>query len=309
VRQSSVDGSESIQVLTYALGRTCHGAVHDGKLTLTVFKVLNRDLANKTVIMLSDIPCVLLAGGLGTRLSEETSVRPKPMVEIGERPIIWHLMKNLSSWGLREYIVALGYKGEEVKRFFMEYRRLCGSISIDFSCPEPNTPPPLEENWLLHLVDTGLSSMTGGRIRRAHSYIANRTFLMTYADGLADVDISALVDFHKSHGKLATVTAVRPPARFGGLDFDGDRVTRFLEKPQTGEGWINGGFFVLEPDVLSYIEGDDTVWERGPLERIAQDGELMAFRHDGFFQPMDTLRDKKMLQELWDSRRAPWMTW
>ena len=252
---------------------------------------------------------MLLAGGLGTRLSEETSVRPKPMVDIGERPIIWHLMKNLSSWGLREYIVALGYKGEEIKRYFTEYRRLSASISIDFSRPEVDSSPPVEEDWLLHLVDTGLTSMTGGRIRRARSYIANRTFLMTYADGLADVDIGALVDFHKSHGKLATVTAVRPPARFGGLDFDGDKVTRFLEKPQTGEGWINGGFFVLEPKVLDYIEGDDTVWERSPLERIAQDGELMAFRHGGFFQPMDTLRDKKLLQELWDTRSAPWMTW
>ncbi|MEI6813815.1 MAG: glucose-1-phosphate cytidylyltransferase [bacterium] len=255
------------------------------------------------------MPCVLLAGGLGTRLAEETTVRPKPLVEVGERPILWHLMQNLSSWGMREFIIALGYKGDEIKRFFVDYQRLSGSLTIDFSKKESRTIPTMEKDWLLHLVETGLHSMTGGRIRNVASQIGTRTFLATYGDGLADVDIGKLVAFHRAHGRLATVTAVRPPARFGGLEFDGDQVTRFSEKPQTGEGWINGGFFILEPQVIDYIEGDDTIWERQPLERLAADGQLMAYRHDGFFQPMDTLRDKQLLQKLWDSHQAPWKRW
>jgi len=246
---------------------------------------------------------------MGTRLAEETTLKPKPMVEIGERPILWHIMKNLSVWGVREYVIALGYKGDEVKRFFLDYQRSLGSVSIDFSTGDVVSRDKGLETWLLHLVETGLTTQTGGRIKRAAPWIGGRTFLATYGDGLANVDLAKLIAFHRGHGKLATVTAVRPPARFGGLEFVGDRVAQFLEKPQTGEGWINGGYFVLEPGVIDFISDDNSVWEREPLEAIAAAGELMAFRHEGFFQPMDTIRDRKLLQDLWASEKAPWMNW
>jgi len=255
------------------------------------------------------VKMAILAGGLGTRLAEETLVRPKPMVEIAERPILWHIMKHAASHGIGEFVVALGYKGEMIKQYFLNYRRLAGALSVDLASGVVTEGGETAEPWQVHLVDTGLQTQTGGRLRRLREWVGEGTFLATYGDGLADVDLQALLAFHRSHGKLATVTAVRPPARFGGLVFEGDRVVEFTEKPQTGEGWINGGFFVLEPAALDYIDGDDTIWERGPLERLARDRELMAFRHPGFFQPMDTLRERQQLEELWQGGRAPWRTW
>jgi len=249
---------------------------------------------------------VILAGGLGTRLSEETVIRPKPMVEIGGRPILWHLMHYYGAFDFTEFVLALGYKGEVIKQYFLEYFALSNNLTIDLRTGERTIHRGDLPDWRVHLVDTGIQTQTGGRLRRLRSMLGDETFMATYGDGLSDVDLAALVAFHRSHGRLATVTAVRPPSRFGGLAFDGDRVVEFLEKPQAGEGWINGGFFVLEPQALDYIEGDDTVWERTPLERLASDGQLMAFKHTGFFQPMDTLREKTLLQDLWDSGKAPW---
>ncbi len=249
---------------------------------------------------------VILAGGLGTRLSEETTLRPKPMVEIGERPILWHLMHYYTAFGFRDFIIALGYKGEVIKQYFLDYFALSNDLTIDLKSGERVTHPGDLPNWRIDLVDTGVATQTGGRLKRLREWLGGATFMATYGDGLSDVDLSKLVAFHRAHGKLATVTAVRPPSRFGGLLFEGDRVAEFLEKPQVGEGWINGGFFVLEPGVLDYIDGDDTAWERAPLERLAAAGELMAFRHEGFFQPMDTIREKNILQELWASGQAPW---
>ncbi|MDX2194665.1 MAG: glucose-1-phosphate cytidylyltransferase [Gemmatimonadales bacterium] len=249
---------------------------------------------------------LILAGGLGTRLAEETVVRPKPMVEIGERPILWHLMRYFDAFGFRHFILALGYKGEVVKEYFLNYYALNNSLTIELRGGRTTVHGGDVPDWTVDLVDTGLHTQTGGRVRRAQPWVGGTTFLATYGDGLSDVDLHALVAFHRAHGKLATLTAVRPPSRFGSMTFDGDRVAAFLEKPQTGEGWINGGFFVFEPGVFDYIEGDDTILERGPLERLAADGQLMAFRHGGFFQPMDTIREKLVLQQLWESGRAPW---
>lgn len=252
---------------------------------------------------------VILAGGLGSRLAEETTVRPKPMVEIGGRPILWHIMSIYASYGFNEFVVALGYKGEVIKDYFLNFYALNNDLTIDLGTGRTIIHDGNQPNWRIHLVDTGLRTQTGGRIKRLARWIGKETFMLTYGDGVADVDLRRLVDFHRSHGKLATVTAVRPPARFGGLSFDGDLVVRFVEKPQTGEGWINGGFFVLEPGVLDYIEGDDTVWEREPLERLAADGQLVAYKHAGFWQPMDTLREKQLLEALWESGKAPWRIW
>src|SRR5438067_6508984 len=252
---------------------------------------------------------VILCGGLGTRLREETEFRPKPMVEIGGRPILWHIMKSYAHYGFREFLVALGYKGDLIKVHFLNYHYLASSFSIDLSSGGIETHEPRQEDWLVHLIDTGVSTQTGGRIKRLAPWVRDCTFMMTYGDGVANVDLRRLLDFHREHKKLATVTAVRPPARFGGLDFEGDLVRTFTEKPQIGEGWINGGFFVLEPAVLDYIEGDETPFEYAPLERLAADGQLVAYRHDDFWQCMDTLRDVRLLETLWREGRAPWKVW
>jgi len=251
---------------------------------------------------------VILAGGFGSRLQEETAVKPKPMVEIGGRPMLWHIMKIYSACGYKEFIIALGYKGEVIKNYFLNYYYLRNDISIGLANGHVRVHDGApREDWLVHLVDTGLGTEIGGRLKRLAPWVGGEAFMMTYGDGVADIDIHALVAFHRRHGKLATVTAVRPPARFGGLGFQGDMVVRFTEKPQVGEGWINGGFFVLEPRVLDYIEGDQTIFEHEPLGRLAADGQLMAYRHEGFWQCMDTLRDVRLLESLWESGQAPWM--
>lgn len=253
---------------------------------------------------------VILAGGLGTRLAEETQVKPKPMVEIGGKPMLWHLMNIYAAYGFAEFIVALGYKGEYIKDYFLNFYALNNDLTIDLSNGETVMHHKRQPGWRVHLVDTGLDTDTGGRIKRLGEWIGNETFLLTYGDGVANINISDLVRFHRSHGKLATVSAVRPPARFGGLRLNGGgQIVEFTEKPQTGEGWINGGFFVLEPGVLDFIAGDRTVWEHEPLEALARDGELMAFCHEGFWQPMDTLREKMLLEKLWRSGDAPWRVW
>ena len=250
---------------------------------------------------------VILAGGLGTRLAEETTVRPKPMVEIGGRPILTHIMRWYSHFGFNEFIIALGYKGEQIKQYFLNYYALNSDITVELQSGAVTVHDGHQEDWIVHLVDTGAETMTGGRVRRLRKWLTDETFMLTYGDGLADVDLTALVAFHRQHGRLATITAVRPPARFGELTFEGDRVTRFTEKPQTGEGWINGGFFVLNRAVLDYIPGDQTMWEVEPMRKLAEQGDLMAYRHPGFWQPMDTLREKQQLQELWQNGSAPWV--
>ncbi len=248
----------------------------------------------------------ILAGGVGSRLREETVVKPKPMVEIGGRPMLWHIMQIFSAFGHREFVVALGYRGEVIKSYFLNYYYNNSSVSIDLKTGKAEVRDGDQEDWLVHLVDTGVETETGGRLQRLAPYLGGETFLATYGDGVANIDLDRLLAFHRSHPGIATVTAVRPPSRFGGLVFDGDRVSRFEEKPQIGEGWINGGFFVLEPEVLDYIEGDGIVFEREPLERLAADGQLFAYRHDAFWQCMDTLRDVRLLESLWQSGRAPW---
>jgi glucose-1-phosphate cytidylyltransferase len=251
---------------------------------------------------------VILAGGLGTRLAEETDVRPKPMVEVGGRPILWHILRHYSAHGFREFVVALGYKGDVIKRYFLDYPNLTGSLSIDLAGNRVTRHDTGCEDWVLHLMDTGLDTNTGGRIRRLADLLRGGTFLLTYGDGVADVNLTELLRFHRRAGRLATVTAVRPPARFGGLEFDGDLVATFTEKPQVGEGWINGGFFAFEPAVLDRIAGDDTNLERDVLAGLAADGQLAAYRHERFWQCMDTLRDKRYLEALWQDGRAPWGT-
>ena len=252
---------------------------------------------------------VILSGGLGTRLQEETTVKPKPMVEIGGRPILWHIMNIYAANGYKEFIVALGYKGEVIKNYFLNYYYLRNSFSIHLGNGRMDVHDAGREDWVVHLIDTGLGTETGGRIKRLASWIGNEAFMMTYGDGVANINIRELVAFHRRYGKLATITGVRPPARFGGLSFDGDLVARFVEKPQIGEGWINGGFFVLEPEVLNFIESDDTIFEREPLERLAQDGQLVAYRHGDFWRCMDTLRDVRLLESLWERGDAPWKVW
>lgn len=253
---------------------------------------------------------IILAGGQGTRLAEETEVRPKPMVDIGGRPILWHIMKIYAHYGYKEFLIALGYKGEVIKRYFLDYKALTSNLTIRLATGDITMSDTDDsEDWVVHLIDTGLETQTGGRVKRLQPYVGGETFMMTYGDGVADIDLHRLVAFHRSHGRLATVTAVRPPSRFGGLAFDGDSVVEFVEKPQIGEGWINGGFFVLEPGVMDYIEGDETIFEREPLERLAADGQLMAYRHYSFWQPMDTLREVRLLRSLWENGKAPWKVW
>jgi glucose-1-phosphate cytidylyltransferase len=252
---------------------------------------------------------VILAGGLGTRLSEETDVRPKPMVEVGGRPILWHIMKHYAAHGFGEFCVALGYKGEVIKRFFVDLATIRGSMTISLADGAIELDDAEREDWTVHLVETGQDTNTGGRVGRMRDRLADGTFMLTYGDGVGTIDLQALLAFHRSHGKLATVTAVRPPSRFGGLDFRADGAVHFTEKPQMGEGWINGGFMVLEPQVLDLIEGDATSFEADTLERLADDGQLRAFTHEGFWQAMDTLREVRFLRSLWDRGEAPWVTW
>lgn len=254
---------------------------------------------------------IILAGGLGTRLQEVTETTPKPMVEIGEKPILWHIMKLYSTYGFDEFCIALGYKGRQIKEFFLSYHQARGNLSIDFSKGKVKSAECPDENWLIHLVDTGLNTQTGGRIKRMQPIIGAETFMATYGDGVADIDLRELLAFHRHHGKLATVTAVIPPAKFGALEIApaDDLVTSFFEKNPASEGYVSGGFFVLEPAVFDYIDGDQTSFEREPLTRLAQDRELVAFRHKGYWQCMDTLRDTKVLNELWASGQAPWKVW
>ncbi len=236
-------------------------------------------------------------------------MRPKPMVEIGGHPILWHILNIYAAHGFKEFVIASGYKGEAIKEYFCEFWRHTADVSVDLRTGKVDTLTSRAPDWHITVVDTGMQTQTGGRVKRLAPFLGNQTFMMTYGDGVGDVDITSLLQFHKSRGKLATVTAVRPPARFGGLGLDGDRVVQFSEKPQIGEGWINGGFMVLEPKALDYIEGDDSLFERGPLERLAADGELVAYRHEGFWQPMDTIREKQLLESLWQSGQAPWKVW
>src|SRR5437879_440995 len=252
---------------------------------------------------------VILAGGLGTRLAEETEVKPKPMVDIGGRPILWHIMKHYAHFGVREFYIALGYKGDVIKRYFLDYHRLNGSMTIDLSTGEVETHDRGGEDWIVHLVDTGLHTHTGGRVKRLEPRLRGETFMVTYGDGVSDIDLQDLLRFHRSHGKLATVSAVRPPARFGGLSFNGSLVARFVEKPQIGEGWINGGFLVVEPGIFAYLKGDETSFEADTLERLAADKQLAAYQHDRFWQCMDTLRDVHLLESLWQSGKPPWKVW
>lgn len=252
---------------------------------------------------------VILAGGLGTRLSEETEIRPKPMVEIGGRPILWHIMKHYAHYGFSEFVLALGYKGEDVKRYFLDYYRLNGNVSIDLGTGQIDVSHEQPQEWTVHLVDTGLQTNTGGRVRRLRPFLGDEPFMLTYGDGVCDLNLHELLEFHKANGSVATITAVRPPARFGGLLFNGDRVSSFTEKPQVGEGWINGGFMVFEPRLFDYLKEDQTSLEADALEQLAADGELVAYRHDRFWQCMDTLRDVRLLERLWQSGKAPWSTW
>lgn len=252
---------------------------------------------------------VILAGGLGTRFAEETEVRPKPMIEIGGRPILWHIMKIYAHYGFKEFYIALGYKGEIIKRFFYDYQSLSGDLSINFSEGKVEVRDRECEDWNVHLIDTGQNSMTGGRIRRLKEHLKGETFMVTYGDGVCDANIRDLVDFHKSHGKLATVTAVHPPARYGELLIKEDSTAGFSEKPQTHEGWINGGFLVFEPDILEYLSGDESILELEVLERLADENQLVAYKHGGFWQCMDTLRDKRQLESAWKEGSPAWKVW
>lgn len=253
---------------------------------------------------------VILAGGLGTRIAEESDSKPKPMVEVGGRPLLWHIMKTYSQHGVNEFVICLGYKGYVVKEFFFNYYRHTSDLEINLKAGEHRVLNSQSEDWKVTLVDTGADTMTGGRLKRIARYLGDETFCLTYGDGLSDIDLTAELAFHRANNKLATVAAVQPPGRFGVLNMDANRhVSSFEEKPSDEIGWINGGFFVLEPKVIDYIEGDATSWEREPLSKLAQDGQLAAFQHTGFWQPCDTLRDKRELEKLWDSGKAPWQVW
>lgn len=252
---------------------------------------------------------IILAGGRGTRISEETIIRPKPMVEIGGKPILWHIMKIYASYGFRDFLVACGYKGEMIKEYFFNYYIHNNDYLVNLRDGSHEVFQTNQEDWQVSLVDTGFDTNTGGRLLRLKKYIEGESFMVTYGDGVGDIDIAALMAFHRRHGRTATVTAVRPPARFGGLNLDGERVVEFSEKPQAGEGWINGGFFIFEPAVFECLVDDKTVLERDPLECLAAAGQLMAYRHYGYWQPMDTLREKQLLEEHWSSGKAPWKVW
>lgn len=251
----------------------------------------------------------ILAGGLGTRLSEETSVKPKPMVEIGGKPILWHIMNIYAAYGYKEFVVALGYKGEIIKDYFLNYHNRAHSLTIDLKTGRVTTHDGASEDWIVHLLDTGFDSSTGGRVKKLAEFIGNETFMFTYGDGVSNVNISKLVEFHKINRKLATVTAVRPPARFGGINFENGLVASFAEKPQVGEGWINGGFFVLEPGIKDYIPNYVVPWEASPMEKLVVECQLAAYRHDDFWQCMDTIRDVQLLEKFWQDGNAPWKIW
>jgi len=251
----------------------------------------------------------ILAGGFGSRLAEETEIKPKPMVEIGGQPILWHIMMHYSYYGFKKFVIAVGYKGEIIKKYMLDYCSIRSNLNVNLKNGKVKLYNKHKQDWIVDLIDTGIETQTGGRIKRLAPYLGNKTFMLTWGDGVSDVDLRELLAFHRSHGKLATLTAVRPPARYGFMRFEGNRVKKFTEKPQIGEGWINGAFFVLEPGVFDYIDGDDTVWEREPLERLAEDGQLMAYRHRSFWQCMDTLREKYFLESLWQSGKAPWKIW
>lgn len=252
---------------------------------------------------------VILAGGMGTRISEETAIRPKPMVEIGGKPILWHIMKIYSSHGLNDFIICLGYKGYVIKEYFANYFLHMSDVTIDMSQNQMAVHQNSAEPWRVTLVDTGEGTMTGGRIRRIRKYLDEEDFCLTYGDGLGDVNITRLINFHKSRRTLATLTATKPPGRFGSINMSECTVINFQEKPQGDGAWINGGFFILSPKVIDYIEGDETIWERAPMERLAREGQISAYLHEGFWQPMDTLRDKTHLEDLWASNKAPWKLW
>ncbi len=252
----------------------------------------------------------ILAGGLGSRLSEETTVKPKPMVEVGEHPILWHIMKYYAHYGHRDFAVALGYRGEYIKRWFTDRATLGGDLKINTASGSVvSSGPTGEEDWTVDLVETGRSTNTGGRIKRLAPHLGPGTFMVTWGDGVATVDLDELLAFHRRHGKICTLTAVHPPARYGHLEINGDQITEFTEKPQAAEGWINGAFFVMEPEIVDYIDNDDTLFEREPLERLAAEGQLMAYKHSDFWACMDTVRDKVMLERLWESGEAPWKVW
>ena len=257
-----------------------------------------------------NIPVVILCGG--TRLAEQTEVRPKPLVEIGGRPILWHIMKHYARYGFETFLLALGYKGDQIKRYFLDYHALGRDLTISLKDGAVESIQPLGANtaepWQVHLIDTGESALTGGRLRHLKALIGDRTFMLTYGDGVGDVCLDKLLAFHRGHGGLVTLTAVHPPARFGALEFDGSQIRHFKEKSTLHEGWINGGFFVVEPAALDYI-ASDVMWEHAPMERLAADGQLFAYRHEGFWQCMDTIRDLRYLESLWEGGRAPWKTW
>jgi glucose-1-phosphate cytidylyltransferase len=256
---------------------------------------------------------VILAGGFGTRLSEETVLRPKPMVEIGGKPILWHIMNIYSSYGINEFFIAAGYKAEIIKEYFLNFYAINNDITIDLSNGKAVVHDGNQsnwKNWKVHVVDTGLHTQTGGRLRRMRKWLEkDEVFMFTYGDGVADIDIDALLAFHKSHGKLATVTTVRAPARFGRIGFNGNRIANFYEKPEAAEGWINGGYFVLSPGAIDYVENDESIWEGSPIEKLAKDGQLMGYRHYGFWSCMDTLKERNYLEDLWNKGKASWKTW
>lgn len=251
---------------------------------------------------------VILCGGLGTRLSEETQAKPKPMVEIGGRPILWHIMKIYERHGLNDFVLALGYKGDTIKDYFLNYHARQSNLTVHLKNGQIDYSNPTAEDWRVSLIDTGANSMTGGRLLRLRPHLqSGGTFMLTYGDGVSDVDLSALLSFHQNHGRLATVTAVRPSARFGGMHIGDGEVREFKEKPQSGEGWVNGGFFIFEPAIFDYLKDDSTILEQSPLENLSKDGQLMAYEHPGYWQCMDTIRDRDALQASWNSGRAPWM--
>ncbi len=251
----------------------------------------------------------ILAGGAGSRLAEETQIKPKPMVEIGGKPILWHIMRLYAHYGFNDFVIALGYKGEVIKKYMVDYAAVNSSLKVNLKTGAIDLYDGYKPDWNVELIDTGIPTMTGGRIKRLAPYMGDGTFMLTWGDGVSDINLRDLLTFHKEHGKLATLTAVRPPARYGHMIFDGNRVKEFTEKPQTVEGWINGAFFVLEPEVFDYIEDDQTQFEHEPLENLARDGQLMAYRHESFWQCMDTLREKHILETLWQSGNAPWKIW